>query len=336
MTQDACMSEHDIQLVILKSSSAMKEIKSFVAELERQGVIELFISKSAFDAFVKTLVEEECLHEQYNMLEISGDEMIGNFTLYYVQLVARYMYANKYSAVYDAALWVKQLVDLDRDPRNIMSVYTALLEFSYKVAQAYNEAMNFHFLIKEDEYSTAGMNTNTRRSLLRKLSKLKNKLSIMYMKVFPCGAWYTPGPQQWIETNKELYSKINFDSIIFGCPYDDIQTYFDESQSELLRTYKPRDLVKQKQMEYFRGILLEDVLRMVRLKKNKTEVIINKTMQKLYLERPVFVHIRMVQACYMFYRMEYLEGEEERLVYMFSHMPELFSNDNWGSINIPS
>ena len=336
MTRDACMSEHDIQLVILKSSSAMKEIKSFVAELERQGVIELFISKSAFDAFVKTLVEEKCLHEQHSMLEISGDEMIGNFTLYYVQLVARYMYANKYSAAYDAALWVKQLVDLDRDPRNIMSVYMTLLEFSYKVSQAYNEAMSFHFLIKEDEYSTADMNTNTRKSLLRKLPKLKSKLHIMYMDTFLCGARYTPGPQQWIKTNNELYSKIDFDAIILGCPYDDIQTYFDESQSELLRTYKPKDFVKQKQLEYFKGILLGDVLCRIKSKKNQTEVVINKTMKKLYLERPIFVHIRMVQACYMFYRMEYLEREEEKLVYMFSHMPELFSPSNWGGINIPS
>ena len=196
--------------------------------------------------------------------------------------------------------------------------------------------MNFHFLVKENEYSTADMNTNTRRSLLRKLSKLKSKLHIMYMETFLCGTRYTPGPQQWIKINNELYSKIDFDSIILKCPYDDIQTYFDESQSELLRTFKPRVLVKQKQMEYFSGILLGDVLRKVRSKKNQTEVIINKTMQKLYLERPIFVHIRMVQACYMFYRMEYLEGEEERLVYMFSHMPELFSPSNWGGINIPS
>ena len=74
----------------------------------------------------------------------------------------------------------------------------------------------------------------------------------------------------------------------------------------------------------------------IRSKKDQTEVVINETMHALYRERPIFVHIRMVQACYMFYRMDFLEREEEKLVYMFSHMPELFSNSSWGGINIPS
>lgn len=336
MTQDACMSETDIQLAILKSREAMTEIKSFVAELERQGVIELFISKSAFDAFVRTLVDEQYLHEQYKMLEISGNEVIENFTLYYLQLIARYMQANKYNESYDAAFWVKQLVDLDRDPKNIMSVYMTLIDFSYNVSQMYSEAMNFGFLVKEDEYKTIDMNTNKRRALLRRLSKLKTKLHMMFMDAFPCGAKYTAGSQQWIKMNKELYSKIRFGSIIYCCPYESIQSYFDESQSELLVTNKPKAYIEKKQMEYFEGILLEDVLSRIRSEKDQTEVIINETMHVLYRECPIFVHIRMVQACYMFYRMDYLEREEEKLVYMFSHIPELFCNGNWGGINIPS
>lgn len=336
MTQSACMSEADIQLVILKSHDAMMEIKSFVAELERQGVIELFISKSAFDAFVRTLVEEQYLHEQYKMLEISGKEVIENFTLYYVQLIARYMQANQYNESYDAAFWVKQFVDLDREPQNIMSVYMTLLEFSYEVSKMYNEAMSLGFLVKEDEYKNTAMNTNKRNAFLRRIYKMKSKLHMMFMDAFPCGTQYTAGPKQWIKMNKELYSKIWFDSIIFGCPYESIQSYFDDSQSELLVTNKPKDYIEKKQREYFEGILLEDVLSRIRSKKDQTEVVINETMHALYRERPIFVHIRMVQACYMFYRMDFLEREEEKLVYMFSHMPELFSNSSWGGINIPS
>ena len=336
MIQDACMSEHDIQLAILKSSGAMKEIKMFVAELDRQGVIDLFISKSEFDEFVKILVQEECLHEQYMRLDISSDEMIGNFILYYVQLLAKYMYANKYNATHDVAFGVKQFIDIDRDPRNIMSVYLTLVEFSYKVSQAYDEAMNFHFSIKENEYVNTDMNTNKRRALLRKLSKLKSKLHIMFMEVFLLGAKYTTGTQNWINANKDIYSKIDFNSIISSCPYDDIQSFFDDSQSEVLITNKPKAFVTKKQMEYFCGILLGDVLQQISTNKNQTEVIINETMNSIYQEKTVLVHIRMVQACYMFYRMEYLEREEEKLVYMFSHMPELFNNGKWGNINIPS
>ncbi len=336
MTQDACMSEVDIQVVILKSSKAMNEIKSFVAELERQGVFELFISKSAFDAFVRTLVEEKCLHEQYTKLELSSTEVVNNFILYYVQVVARYMRENGYNESYEADFWVKQLVDLDRDPKNIMSVYMTLLEFSYQVANMYNDAMSFHFLVKEDEYSNADMNTNKRKALLRKLSKLKSKLHLMYMDAIPCGARYTVGCQNWIKQNKELYSELKFGSIIFGCPYEDIQSYFDSSNSDVLVTRKTKDVVEKEEMEYFKGIFLEDVLSTLSSKDDQNIVIINKAMHDLYREKPMMVHIRMVQACYMFYRMEYLEREEERMIYMFSQRPELFSNSYWGGINIPS
>ena len=336
MTQGACMSELDIQVEILKSSRAMETIKSFVAELERQGVFELFISKSAFDAFISTLAEEKCLHEQHKMLKISSSDVVDNFTLYYVQLVARYMQANKFCSGFDTAWWVKQLIDLDRDPNNIMSVYMTLLEFSYKVSQKYNDAVGFHFLIKEKEYSEADMNTKTRRAASRKLLKLESKLHVMMTDAFPCGTREIVGSQNWIKQNRELYEKINFGSIILECPYEAIQAYFDASQSELLITDKPKNVIRERQMEIFKGILLDDVLSRIRSKKDQTEVVINETMHALYRNCPIFVHIRMVQSCYMFYRMEYLEREEERLVYMFSQMPELFSQSNLGGINIPS
>ena len=165
----------------------------------------------------------------------------------------------------------------------------------------------------------------------------KAKLHGLMMDAFPSGIEHHAKSSKWIKSHKEEFDEINpyLNLVVETIPYDIIQSHF--TQNEIVPTKKSAEEIKAREIELFKCIFLDDVFEAI--DKNGFEArpeVISEMISNFYLENPIYVHIRFIQACYMFYREEYFCREEEKIEYMFSTMPELFNQGLMGSINIPS
>lgn len=337
MVQGSFMSESEIATAIFQSTEAYEKVEAFVNELKRQKILDLFINEDAFGVFLQKISDEDVLHEQFTALEISKSTLIENFVFYYIKAIASNLAQSQVSKDNDINVLVEQMIDMDKDPQNIMSLFLTLLLWSNELAQRYNQAIEFHFQVMDYDCEHIEMTRKKRESFWKKILDFKLELNRLFMDAFPCGAKFYIGCKYWMSQNAKIIDKIDFNGIITQIPYEHIQYYFDNSMSQVIATDKTSTEIQDRQTELFKGILVDDALKCLKEQsKKRTANTINTALTNLFDDSPTYIYIRFVQACYMFYREEHIENEQRRLEEMFRNVPTLFYNGTFRGINIPS
>ena len=331
------LTELEIQTRILQSDILIERIEKFIAELDRQGVLGLFINQEAFSAFTQMVAEEDILHDQFKVLESIGSSVLKNYVIYYIRNIAKTLAINEYNDEYDFTEWGSRIISMDSDPEYIFDLYFSLMEYAVEISEMFGKAVEFHFRVMEYEYNEGGLKARAKNTLWKKILSQKVKLQGLMMDAFPSGIEYHATSSKWIKTHKEEFDEVNpyLNLVVEAIPYDVIQRHF--TQTEIVPTKKSAEEIKAREIELFKCILLDDVFEVINENGFDTRPeVISEMVTKLYLDSPIYVHMRFIQACYMFYREEYFCREEEKIEYMFSTMPELFKQGMVGSINIPS
>ena len=319
------LTKDDFAMSLIFNKEANRLIIDFVDLLNKQGVLQLFISGKDVDRFTDIIRAKRILEQTSMSFLDAHSEFIVNDYIAQFRFVAAYnLEAAGISDEKDIFSEVQQLFTHVNDPKNALFLFNILQDWAFKNCTLYEKGIEeFAYrnyaereeLLKSEEFAIA-------------FQKELQDYECMIRMAFPCGVPNEPSEaSNWISRHRKMYSNVDFS------PLDDYRCFescYKEITSGGLFRQESYDSLKKRLDDFFERVIMEDVLNVLGDKKKISGSSISKVIAEMANNRPLYVSMKYIQAIILI-----RTAEKDKMIAHFNNVVASLKPNNY-FWNIPS
>ena len=300
------LSEDEIAYSIILNEKLRNIVVGFVDELERQGILEMFINGDKLDELVTKLDSLEILTGEFAYIECSKAMLKRDYDAHFCRQVVRQIAVLNVSEKEKIFGYISNLLELWQMPKHSSDLFLVACDFAVRLRAVYAKAVDVYFSQKMGE----GFKVVSRRNDIDKIQTFWEELTKQRQEIFkllsealPLGIDNYDDASCWAIQRRRIFNRIDFapalDIVDFESTY---HSFF--GNTSVVDSGKTRAEVRKIVEETYKRLLIKDCLLQIENPKNQTSAKITSMIRKSSQEMTLRMQMRYIQAFFMFYREE--------------------------------
>lgn len=297
-------SEDEIAYSIILNEKLRNSVVAFVDELERQGVLKMFINGDKLDELAAKFDSLEILTGEFAYIECSKAMLKRDYDSHFYRQVARQIAALNVREKEKIFGYISNLLELWQTPKHSSDLFLATCDLAVRLRAVYARAVDVYFGQKMGE----GIGVVPRNNDISKIQTFWEQLTKQRQEIFrllsealPLGVENYDDASCWAIQRKRTFDRIDFTTAFDVVDFENTYHSFF-GNTPVVGSGKTRAEVKKIVEETYKRLLLKDCLLQIENPKNQTSAKITSMILKSSKEMTLRMQMRYIQAFFMFYR----------------------------------
>ena len=329
------LSIDEITTKIIATAKWRNEVVDFVQQLEKHGILKMFMNGDSLDKLNSKLNDLQILVGPYAKLDYRGEMLIRYYESHFCHQVARQIAAVGATTDEEIDTHLKSVIELWQTPKHASDLFLAMCDLPIALRKVYQAAIDDYF---EKKYET-GLYVVSQSDNMKKISNYWETLSESKKEIFklldhamPLGIEDSEETEAWISNHEDEFCKVDFSAARKLTDFDTVYKIFF-GRSTTTQAGFTRAETKLKVYQSYKALVLKDCLTEIPDSDAQTGKAITNVLKKKAKDEPLRFIIRFIQAFFMFYREDARLVRERTRRSIIQSMPTLH---NGGTINIPN